>query len=183
MPSRDRQRGGARAAVATREIHCIGIVNRGEAALRCIRTVKAMRARDGIDLRCLALYTDPDRDAPFVRQADAALRLQPTGPSAVSAYLDADGLLAALAEGGADAVWPGWGFVAEDAAFADRVAEAGLVFLGPSGDVMRALGDKIGAKHVAEKAGVPVIAWSGGAVENVEAAREHAARIGYPVVR
>jgi acetyl/propionyl-CoA carboxylase alpha subunit/acetyl-CoA carboxylase carboxyltransferase component len=167
---------------ALREIRCIGIVNRGEAALRCIRTVKAMRERDGIELRCLTLYTDADRDAPFVRQADSALRLQPTGPSAVSAYLDAENLIEALQRGGADAVWPGWGFVAEDAAFADRVAEAGLVFLGPSGAVMRALGDKIGAKQVAEQAGVPVIAWSGGATADVASAREHAARIGYPVV-
>jgi len=166
----------------SREIHCIGIVNRGEAALRCIRTVKAMRARDGIDLRCLALYTDVDRNAPFVRHADAALRLDPPGATAASAYLDADGLLDALRRGGADAVWPGWGFVAEDAAFADRVARAGLVFLGPSGDVMRALGDKIGAKRVAEQSGVPVIPWSGDAVDSVEAARAHAARIGYPVV-
>jgi hypothetical protein len=74
-----------------RELRCIGIVNRGEAALRCIRTVKSMRARDGIDLRCLALYTDVDRNAPFVRQADAALRLSPPGATAVSAYLDARG--------------------------------------------------------------------------------------------
>ena len=107
-----------------RELRCIGIVNRGEAALRCIRTVKSMRARDGIDLRCLALFTDVDRNAPFVRQADAALRLTPPGATAVSAYLDADGLLDALRRGGADAVWPGWGFVAEDAEFADRAARA-----------------------------------------------------------
>jgi acetyl/propionyl-CoA carboxylase alpha subunit/acetyl-CoA carboxylase carboxyltransferase component len=165
-----------------RELRVIGIVNRGEAALRCIRTVKSMRARDGIDLRCLALYTDVDRNAPFVRQADAALRLSPPGATAVSAYLDHDGLLDALRRGGADAVWPGWGFVAEDAAFADRVARAGLVFLGPSGAVMRSLGDKIGAKRVAEQAGVPVLPWSGGEIANVEAAREHAARVGYPVV-
>jgi acetyl/propionyl-CoA carboxylase alpha subunit len=165
-----------------RELHCIGIVNRGEAALRAIRTIKSMRARDGIDLRCLALYTDVDRNAPFVRQADAALRLVPTGATAVSAYLDGEGLLDALRRGGADAVWPGWGFVAEDAAFADRVAAAGLVFLGPSGDVMRALGDKIGAKRVAEQAGVPVLPWSGGELPDVESARTHAARIGYPVI-
>ncbi|MEM7410596.1 MAG: biotin carboxylase N-terminal domain-containing protein [Myxococcota bacterium] len=165
-----------------RPIQRIAIVNRGEAALRCIRTVKAMRARDGSELTCVALYTDPDRDAPFVRQADAALRLEPTGATAVSAYLDHEGLLEALRRCEADAVWPGWGFVAEDAAFADRVSEAGITFLGPRGDVMRALGDKIGAKHVAEGAGVPVIPWSGGEVESVEAAREHAERIGYPVV-
>ena len=117
-----------------------------------------------------------------MRQADAALRLEPTGATAVSAYLDHEGLLDALRRGGADAVWPGWGFVAEDADFADQVAAAGLTFLGPRGDVMRALGDKIGAKRVAESAGVPVIPWSGGEVESVEEAKEHAARIGYPVV-
>ena len=162
---------------SVRELHCIGIVNRGEAALRCIRTVKSMRARDGLDLRCLALYTDVDRNAPFVRQADEALRLVPPGATAVSAYLDADGLLDALRRGGADTVWPGWGFVAEDAVFADRVARAGLVFLGPSGAVMRALGDKIGAKRVAEQAGVPVLPWSGGELPDVESrARARGAR-------
>ena len=165
-----------------REIRCVGIANRGEAALRCVRTVKAMRARDGGELRCLALYTDPDRDAPFVRHADAALRLEVPGPSAASAYLDAEGLLEALRRGGADAVWPGWGFLAEDADFADRVAAAGMVWLGPSGDVIRALGDKIGAKQLAERCGVPVIPWSGDAVESPEAALEQASRIGYPVV-
>src|SRR5215472_12064397 len=153
--------------LALRELRWIGIANRGEAASRCIRTVKAMRARDGTDLRCLALYTDADRNAPFVRQADAALRLAPPGATAVSAYLDADGLLDALRRGGADAVWPGWGFVAEDAGFADRVADAGLAFLGPPGAVMRALGDKIGAKQVAEKVGVPVLPWSGGELDGI----------------
>jgi len=182
MPGAERAAPSAPATRESRSLSCIGIVNRGEAALRCIRTVKSLRAREGRDLRCLALYTDPDRDAPFVRHADVALRMEPPGPSAVSAYLDRDRVLETLARGGADAVWPGWGFLAEDAAFADRVAAAGLVFLGPSGDVMRALGDKIGAKRIAEQSGVPVIPWSGGAVDDVPAAREHAARIGYPVV-
>ena len=150
--------------------------------MRCVRTVKALRARDGIDLRCLALYTDPDRDAPFVRHADAALRLEIPGATAASSYLDAELLLDGLRRGGADAVWPGWGFLSEDAAFADRVAEAGLVWLGPAGSVIRALGDKIGAKQVAESCGVPVIPWSAGAVETPEEALEHAERIGFPVV-
>ena len=165
-----------------REIRCIGITNRGEAANRCLHTIKAMRERDGLDLRCLALYTDPDRDAPFVRHADRAVKLSIPGPSAASSYLDADLLLEALQQGGADAVWPGWGFLAEDAELADRVSAAGMVWLGPPGDVIRALGDKIGAKLVAESCDVPVIPWSGGAVESLDHALQEAERIGYPAV-
>ncbi|HEY5656644.1 MAG TPA: biotin carboxylase N-terminal domain-containing protein, partial [Myxococcota bacterium] len=164
------------------DIRRLAIVNRGEAAMRCIRAVKALRALEGSELACIALYTQVDRDAPFVRHADAAVRLETSGGSAVSAYLNHAGLLAALDRCRADAVWPGWGFVAEDAAFADRVKAAGLRFLGPSGDVMRAVGDKIGAKQVAESVGVPVIPWSGGAVADEQMAREHADAIGYPIL-
>ena len=164
-----------------RPIRRLGIVNRGEAALRCIRAVKALRAVEGRPLEAVALYTDVDRDAPFVRHADLALPL-PARFGPVAAYLDHDGLLETLARAGADAVWPGWGFVAEDPVFADRVAEAGLVFLGPPGDVMRALGDKIAAKRLAEQAGVPVAEWSGEAVAHEEAALKHAQRIGLPLV-
>jgi acetyl/propionyl-CoA carboxylase alpha subunit len=167
---------------AQTDIRRLAIVNRGEAAMRCIRAVKALRALEGSDLSCIALYTRADRDAPFVRHADAAVRLEAAGGSAVSAYLDHAGLLAALERCRADAVWPGWGFVAEDAEFVDRVEAAGLRFLGPSGGVMRAVGDKIGAKQVAESIGVPVIPWSGEAVADETAAREHAAAIGYPIL-
>ncbi len=79
-------------------------------------------------------------------------------------------------------MWPGWGFVAEHPAFADMIEEMGLVFVGPYGDVMRALGDKIQSKLMAEKAGVPVAPWSNGPVETVEEAREHAERIGFPLM-
>jgi acetyl/propionyl-CoA carboxylase alpha subunit/acetyl-CoA carboxylase carboxyltransferase component len=164
------------------EIRRLAIVNRGEAAMRCIRAVKALRALERSDLSCIALYTSPDRDAPFVRHADAAVRLEAAAGSAVSAYLDHAGLLAALERCRADAVWPGWGFVAEDADFVDRVEAAGLRFLGPSGDVMRAVGDKIGAKQVAESIGVPVIPWCGEAIADEKAARAHAEAIGYPIL-
>lgn len=120
--------------------------------MRCIRAVKALRELEGSDLRCVALYTDVDRDAPFVRHADAAVRLEVPGASAVSAYLDHAGLCEALRRADADAVWPGWGFVAEDAAFVERLEAQGLRFLGPSAEVMRAVGDKIGSKRVAERA-------------------------------
>ncbi len=150
--------------------------------MRCIRSVKALREAEGSSLRCVALYTAVDRDTPFVRHADAAVLLDaPTG-AAVRAYLDRESLLAAIVACAADAVWPGWGFVAEDAEFADAVVARGLRFLGPPGAVMRALGDKIRSKQAAERAGVPVIPWSGAALADVAAARRAAAVLGYPVV-
>ncbi len=162
-------------------IRCLGIVNRGDAALRCLRTIKSLRAREGSELRAVVLYTAVDRDAPFVRHADAAVLL-PAPAGEVRAYLDHDLVIAALRRAGVDAVWPGWGFVAEDPAFADRVTAEGMRFLGPSGEAMRALGDKIAAKQVAERAGVPVAPWSGGAVGDCDEAAQCAARLGYPVM-
>jgi acetyl/propionyl-CoA carboxylase alpha subunit/acetyl-CoA carboxylase carboxyltransferase component len=150
--------------------------------MRCIRAVKTLRALEGSDLVCIALYTDADRSSPFVRHADVALPLPSTPGAAVQAYLDHQTLLTALRQADADAVWPGWGFVAEDAAFVDRLAEAGIRFLGPTGDVMRSLGDKIASKRIAEKCGVPVAPWSGGELADVDDAAAHAERIGYPIV-
>ncbi len=137
----------------------LAIANRGEAAVRCIRTVKSLRAREGSDLQVLALYTEAERDAAFVRLADAAVPLLGHAEP-VAAYLDADAVVDGLRRLGADAVWPGWGFLSEDAAFAARILEEGAVFLGPSPDAMRTLGDKIAAKRLAEGVGVPVIPWS-----------------------
>ena len=164
-----------------RRIERLAIVNRGEAAIRCLRTAKSLREREGGGLEIIALYTPPDRDAPFVRQADRAIPLPAEG-GAVAAYLDHDAVMAALREVGADAVWPGWGFVAEDPDFVDRLASEGIMFLGPAAEAMRALGDKIRSKHLAEKAGVPVTEWSGGEVADELDALEHAERIGFPVV-
>jgi acetyl/propionyl-CoA carboxylase alpha subunit/acetyl-CoA carboxylase carboxyltransferase component len=161
-------------------IRRLAILNRGEAAIRCIRSVKALRALEQSDLESIAIYTDVDSDAPFVRHADRAVYLEsPNG--AVAAYLDHDRLIALLVDAGADAVWPGWGFVSEDPVFADRLAEQGIRFLGPPGDVMRALGDKIDAKRIAEDAGIPVVAWSRGVVTDEKDALRCAAEIGYPV--
>ena len=162
-------------------IRCIGIVNRGEAAMRCVRAVKTLRTIEGSSLRVLALYTAPDRDAPFVRHADGAVQL-PARASAVGAYLDHAGVIEALHRGGADAVWPGWGFVAEDPQFVDRVAAAGFTFLGPTGATMRRLGDKIAAKALAASAAVPVVPWSGGEVVDAAEAARCAAALGFPLV-
>ncbi len=164
-----------------RRIERLAIVNRGEAAVRCIRTVKSLRECEGGGLEIIALYTPPDRDALFVRQADRAIALSAEN-GAVAAYLDHDAVLEALRAVGADAVWPGWGFVAEDPVFVERLTAEGITFLGPSAAAMRALGDKITSKLLAEKAGVPVTEWSGRALVDEADALEHAKRIGFPVV-
>ncbi len=149
--------------------------------MRCIRSVKALRVLEGSDLESIAVYTDVDRDAPFVRHADRTLRIDaPDG--AVAAYLDHDRLIEALERAGADAVWPGWGFVAEDPVFVDRVTARGIRFLGPSGDVIRTLGDKVDAKRIAEDAQIPVVAWSQGIVADEKEAARCAAELGYPVM-
>ncbi|MCG8590500.1 MAG: ATP-grasp domain-containing protein [Proteobacteria bacterium] len=166
---------------AAREIRRLAIVNRGEAAMRCIRAVKALRTHHGDDIKAIALYTDPDRDAPFVRHADLSVPLAPAA-TAVAAYLDRDALIESLRRTRADAVWPGWGFVAEDANFVEQVRAAGITFLGPSPEAMRAVGDKIRSKQLAERAGVPVSAWSGGELEDESQAIAAAETVGYPVV-
>ena len=165
----------------TRPIRRLAVVNRGEAAMRCIRAVKTLRAIEDSSMEVLALYTDSDADAPFVRHADAAVALD-SSDGGVAAYLDRDQLVRVLEQEEVDAVWPGWGFVAEDPDFVVRLGEAGIRFLGPSAEAMRALGDKITSKQIAEKAGVPVTAWSGGVLTDEADAREHAERIGYPII-
>ncbi|MEL7239755.1 MAG: biotin carboxylase N-terminal domain-containing protein, partial [Planctomycetota bacterium] len=138
-------------------------------------------------LSVVALYTTPERDAPFVRMASAAVDLgEPLvpGPDGKmrSAYLDVERVLGKAIEAGADAVWPGWGFLAESPDLADACRDKGLVFLGPSGQVMRDMGDKIAAKQIAEQEGVPVSPWSRRPVASIVEAREHAKRIGFPVL-
>ncbi|MEW1589093.1 carboxyl transferase domain-containing protein [Micromonospora vinacea] len=157
----------------------VAIVNRGEAAMRLIHAVRELAAETGIPLETVALYTDVDRNATFVREADIAYDL---GPASARPYLNLAVLERALTETGADAAWVGWGFVAEDPAFAELCEKIGVTFVGPSADAMRQLGDKIGSKLIAEKVGVPVAPWSRGAVETLDAARASAAEVGYPLM-
>ncbi|WP_433293651.1 carboxyl transferase domain-containing protein [Actinoplanes sp. CA-030573] len=157
----------------------IAIVNRGEAAMRLIHAVRDLVAESGTPIETVALYTDVDRTAMFVREADIAYDL---GPAASRPYLDLKTLERALVDTGADAAWVGWGFVAEDPAFAELCERLGITFIGPSPEAMRKLGDKIGAKLIAEEVGVPVAPWSRGPVETLEAALEAAQRIGYPLM-
>ncbi|MEY9856880.1 acetyl/propionyl-CoA carboxylase alpha subunit/acetyl-CoA carboxylase carboxyltransferase component [Catenulispora sp. GAS73] len=157
----------------------VAIVNRGEPAMRLIRAVRGLAAQTGERIETVALYTDVDRAATFVREADIAHDL---GPAAARPYLNLEVLERALVASGADAAWVGWGFVAEDPAFAELCERIGVTFIGPSAEAMRQLGDKIGAKLLAEEVGVPVAPWSRGAVETLPAAIEAAARIGYPLM-
>ncbi|MGN6574428.1 MAG: acetyl/propionyl/methylcrotonyl-CoA carboxylase subunit alpha [Nocardioides sp.] len=125
------------------------IANRGEIAMRVIR------AAHELGLRTVAVYSDADREAPHVRAADTAVRIGPTPAS--ESYLKIEAIIEAAKATGADAIHPGYGFLSERAAFARAVVEAGLTFVGPSGDVMDQMGRKDVAREVAVKAGVPVV--------------------------
>ncbi|HEY1485490.1 MAG TPA: biotin carboxylase N-terminal domain-containing protein, partial [Micromonosporaceae bacterium] len=157
----------------------VAIVNRGEAAMRLIHAVRDLSAETGMRIETVALFTDVDRTATFVREADIAYSL---GPASARPYLDHAVLEQALRATEADAAWVGWGFVAEDPAFAELCERIGVTFIGPSADAMRQLGDKIGAKLIAEEVGVPVAPWSRGAVTSVEDALRAGAEIGYPMM-
>jgi acetyl/propionyl-CoA carboxylase alpha subunit/acetyl-CoA carboxylase carboxyltransferase component len=157
----------------------VAIVNRGEAAMRLIHAVRDLSAETGTRIETVALYTDADRNATFVREADVAYSL---GPASARPYLDLAVLERALLATGADAAWVGWGFVAEDPAFAELCDKIGITFVGPSADAMRKLGDKIGAKLIAEEVGVPVAPWSRGEVATLEDALRAGDSIGYPLM-
>ncbi|SEF20729.1 Acetyl/propionyl-CoA carboxylase, alpha subunit [Amycolatopsis pretoriensis] len=157
----------------------VAIVNRGEAAMRLIHAVRDLSAETGTKIETVALYTDADRTATFVREADLAYDL---GPASARPYLDLAKLERALVETKADAAWVGWGFVAEDPAFAELCEKVGITFVGPSADAMRKLGDKIGAKLIAEEVGVPVAPWSRGEVATLEDALKAGEQIGYPLM-
>src|SRR5581483_2648419 len=147
--------------------------------MRLIHAVGELNAAGGRRIETVALYTDADARATFVRDADLSYCL---GPAAARPYLDLAVLERALAATGADAAWVGWGFVAEDPAFAELCRTLGITFIGPGPEAMRALGDKIGAKLLAERAGVPVAPWSRGPVADLDAALRVAERIGYPLM-
>jgi acetyl/propionyl-CoA carboxylase alpha subunit/acetyl-CoA carboxylase carboxyltransferase component len=172
-----------------RQIRRLAIVNRGEPAVRALTAVAELnQAGDQPPIRTIVLYTDPDADAWYVRQADEAVPLgtatffDPADGTRRSRYLDEAAVMAALNRAEVDAVWVGWGFLAERASFAQACEEAGIVFVGPDSATIRRLGDKVAAKRVAEQADVPVVPWSGGPVDDVAEATAVAARLGYPVV-
>src|SRR4051812_5712064 len=150
--------------------------------MRAIHAVRELNEERDEPIRVIALYTETERHALFVRQADERHCLGPAMVDGKSAYLDYERLEHALTETRADAAWVGWGFVAEHPAFAELCDRLGIVFAGPEADTMRALGDKIEGKKLAERAGVPVAAWSGGPVESVEDARRFGEQLGFPLM-
>ncbi len=150
------------------------IANRGEIACRIIRAARA----EG--LRAIAVYSDADADAPHVRLADAAARIGPAAPG--QSYLSIAAILAAAKLTGAGAIHPGYGFLAENADFAEAVAQAGLVFVGPSSAAMRAMGDKSAAKARMQAADVPCAPGYHGDDQSYQRFADEASRIGYPVM-
>lgn len=170
-----------------RSFHRLAIVNRGEPAMRLIHAVRELNEQGGEPIRLIALYTDVDRHALFVRAADEAYCIGPasfTAPdgSRLAGYLDYEALELALRETAAEAAWVGWGFVAEHPRFSELCERLGVVMVGPTATTMRLLGDKISSKKLAERAGVPVAPWSGGPVDSLGDAVREAERIGYPLM-
>lgn len=150
------------------------IANRGEIALRVIRTCREM------GIKTVAVYSTADKDSLHVKFADEAVCIGK--PSSADSYLNIPHLMAAMEITNADAVHPGYGFLAENAKFAEICGEHGVKFIGPTPDQIRSMGDKITAKETMIKAGVPVVPGSGGLLSSVSEAKVIAKEIGYPVI-
>lgn len=155
-------------------IRTLLVANRGEIALRILRTAREM------GLRTVAVFSEADRHAPHVAFADAAVCIGP--PPAAQSYLLIDNLLEAARQTGADAIHPGYGFLSERAEFSRRVEQAGLTFVGPSPESIEQMGSKIAAKQAARRMGVPLVPGLDAAVTDPAEARRVAADIGYPVL-
>ncbi len=150
------------------------IANRGEIACRVAKSAKAL------GIKVVAVYSDADRDARHVQMADEAYRL---GPAPVAeSYLNIPELLAAAKTSGADAIHPGYGFLSENPEFVEAVEAAGLVFIGPPADAIRAMGLKDAAKKLMEESGVPVVPGYHGDNQDGEFLKSEAEKIGYPVL-
>ncbi|MDE0188273.1 MAG: acetyl-CoA carboxylase biotin carboxylase subunit [bacterium] len=150
------------------------IANRGEIAVRIIRT-----ARES-GLRTVAIYSEPDRDAYHTQLADQAWNIGPA--PAGESYLSMERILAVAAETGAEAVHPGYGFLSENAAFAQAVAEAGLIWVGPPPSAIAAMGDKVASRRIATEAGVPVVPGTESPLQDPDEIKAVADRLGYPVL-
>jgi len=150
------------------------IANRGEIALRIIRACREL------GIQTVAVYSEADRESLHVRFADDDVCIGPP-PSRLS-YLRIPNLIAAAEITGADAIHPGYGFLAENAEFADTCKASNIVFIGPTGDQIRAMGDKATARRLAKEAGVPTVPGSAGTLEDLDEALAVAGEIGYPVI-
>ncbi|MCZ4554671.1 acetyl/propionyl/methylcrotonyl-CoA carboxylase subunit alpha [Rhodococcus maanshanensis] len=158
---------------ASAHITKVLVANRGEIAVRVIR------AAADAGLASVAVYAEPDADAPFVRLADEAFALG--GQTSAESYLVFDKILDAAKRSGADAIHPGYGFLSENADFAQAVIDAGLIWIGPSPQSIRDLGDKVTARHIAERAKAPMAAGTKDPVKNADEVVEFAKQYGVPV--
>jgi acetyl-CoA carboxylase, biotin carboxylase subunit len=150
------------------------IANRGEIALRVMRSAKEM------GIKTVAIYSEADRNAPFVRYADEAVCVGP--PPSAQSYLQGDKIIAICKELGVDGIHPGYGFLSENAEFARKVKNAGITFIGPSAEAMDMMGDKLSAKATAKKYNVPMIPGSDGAISDLAEATKLAKEIGMPLL-
>jgi acetyl-CoA carboxylase biotin carboxylase subunit len=150
------------------------IANRGEIALRIMRSAKEM------GIKTVAIYSEADRNAPFVRYADEAVCIGP--PPSSQSYLQADKIIEVCKELGVDAIHPGYGFLSENAGFVRKVQQAGITFIGPSAEAMDLMGDKLSAKATAKKYNVPMIPGSEGAISDLADATKLAKEIGFPLL-
>ncbi|HEX2387812.1 MAG TPA: biotin carboxylase N-terminal domain-containing protein, partial [Solirubrobacterales bacterium] len=149
------------------------IANRGEIAIRVIRTLKEM------EIGAIAVYSEADRDARHVREADEAYLLGPAVPA--ESYLNVDKILAVAAESGAAAIHPGYGFLAENAPFARAIGATDITWIGPPADAIDAMGSKTRAREIMQKAGVPIVPGATEPSETVADAAELAEEIGFPI--
>jgi propionyl-CoA carboxylase alpha chain len=150
------------------------VANRGEIALRIMRTIRRM------GIATVAVYSEADRHSPHVRFADEAVCIGP--PASAQSYLDADRILEVCRMLGVDGIHPGYGFLSENAAFAQKVKDAGMTFIGPTPEAMRVMGSKLAAKEAVKKYDVPMVPGIEKAVTDVELAKRIAGEIGYPVL-
>ncbi len=150
------------------------IANRGEIACRIARTARRM------GIATVAVHSDPDRDALHVKAADEAVRIGGAAPA--ESYLNISAIIDAARRSGADAVHPGYGFLSENAAFAEACADAGLIFVGPPAEVIAAMGDKAQAKHIAGEAGVPIVPGYAGADQSPQVLAREAVSLGFPLM-
>ncbi len=157
-----------------KKIKKVLIANRGEIAVRVARTLREM------GIMPVAIYSEVDRIAPHVRVADMAYLVGPA--PAPESYLRADKIIEVAKDAGVDAIHPGYGFLAENADFADAVTKAGIIFIGPSAESMRLMGNKTAAREAMIAAGVPVVPGSDGAIETEEEALAFAKKIGFPIL-
>jgi propionyl-CoA carboxylase alpha chain len=156
------------------KINKILVANRGEIALRVMRSAREM------GIKTIAVFSEADRLAPFVRYADEAVCIG--APPSSESYLKMDTIIAVAKERGAEAIHPGYGFLSENATFARKVQEAGLIFIGPSPESILVMGSKLGAKEAAGKYNIPMVPGTPSAITDVAAAKKRAEEIGYPVL-